>query len=451
MNQKAADQQREAAASDSEEEPRTAFSAWIERQPRVFFTVYAMTAAFAAYTSMYAFRKPLAASPYAEQAAVSLFGADFEFKAVALIAQLLGYMCSKFLGIKFASEASLAQRVPIVLGLIAFAELMLVFFALLPRPWNLVALFFNGLPLGMVWSMLFGILEGRRVTEFLGLGLSVSVVFASGWTKGAGLWTIEQWNIPHFWMPAVTGLLFVPLLLLSLGMLYHVPPPDALDRAQRTRRKPMGRAERQEFFRTFFPGVVFLLVGYLTLQSYRALRDDFMDVILLDLGYTVKSSDFAGIESLVGVLVICVLGLLWFFRNNRHAVWANMILVALGSMLTGVSTLLLTGEYIGPRAFFVVNGIGLYIAYVPFQSILVDRLLASLHTVATAAFLLAVADSSGYISVVALYLAKNVYAVVTTQTINWSSLLMFASFVVSIVVPLSMIASAWYFAPRMKE
>jgi len=199
------------------------------------------------------------------------------------------------------------------------------------------------------------------------------------------------------------------------------------------------------------PGVVFLMLGYLLLQTYRSLRDDFMDVILLDMGYTVQSSDFAGIESLVGVSVICVLGLLWFFRNNRHAVWANMVLVSLGAMVTGVSTLLLTGGHIGPRAFFVVNGIGLYVAYVPFQSILIDRLLASLHTVATAAFLLAVADSSGYISVVILYLSKNVYAVVGTHAINWSRLLMLASYVVSIVVPLSMLASAWYFAPRMKE
>ena len=41
--------------------------------------------------------------------------------------------------------------------------LSLLGFALAPRPWNAGFMFLNGIPLGMVWGLVFGILEGRKV------------------------------------------------------------------------------------------------------------------------------------------------------------------------------------------------------------------------------------------------------------------------------------------------
>ncbi len=440
----------ESANNKGQSAQMSRLAAWIDNQPRVVLTIFAMTASFAAYISMYAFRKPYTAVDYSELPQIYLFGAAFSYKPIAVISQLLGYMCSKFLGIKYASEASFSKRVPIVLGLIVFAEAMLLLFAITPAPYNVLFLFFNGLPLGMVWSMLFGIIEGRRVTEFLALGLSVSVVFASGWVKSCGLWTMEQYGVSLFWMPAVTGLLFVPLLLLSLWMLYNIPPPDELDREERTRRAPMDKAERRKFMREFLPGVICIVGGYLCLMTYRVLRDDFMPDILADMNYTVDADRMFRIESTVGVCVIAVLSLLWFFRDNRHAVWANMVLITIGALLNGTSTILLRYGYLGPEAFYIVNGIGLYIAYVPYQSIFIERLLASLHTVATGAFLLAIADSGGYVAVVVATLTKDIFAVYAGADIDWVTLLMAISYMVMIVVPLAMIGCAIYFNPRMR-
>lgn len=423
---------------------------WLDARPRAVLTVYAMAAAFAAYASMYAFRKPFTATSYQGLTAFTVAGVAFGYKAIAVISQLLGYMASKFIGIKVASEASFGRRVPLVLGLIGFAELMLVLFGLVPRPWNLACLFLNGLPLGMVWSLLFGVLEGRRVTEFLGLGMSVSVIFSSGWVKSVGLLTIEQWGVSEFWMPAVTGLLFVPVLLLSLWMLHHLPPPDARDRAERTQRASMGRGERHAFLKRYLPGVVLLVFGYLCLMAYRDLRDSFMPDILRDLGHTADARTFAGVESLVGVIVIGVLFVLWFFRDNRRAVWANMALVAAGAVLLGLAAVLLEARRLSPTAFYVLNGIGLYVAFVPYQSILMDRLLASLRTVATAAFLIAMADAFGYLSTVALYLTRDVYTKVAQVGLPWADLLLIASYVVMIGVPLAILGAALYFRPRMR-
>jgi len=424
---------------------------WLSESPRAVMTLYVMVAAFTAYASMYAFRKPFTATGYDGLTAFTLFGVVFSYKPIAIISQLLGYMGSKFIGIKVASEASMKRRAPLVLGLILFAELMLLMFALALAPYNLIFLFLNGLSLGMVWSLLFGILEGRRVTEFLGLAMSVSVVFASGWVKSVGRWTMESWGISEFWMPVTTGLLFVPVLLVSLLMLYHVPPPTEEDIASRTKRAPMDKAERRNFIRSYFPGVFLLMLGYLCLMTYRDLRDSFMDKILTDLNYTVESSTFARIESWVGVAVILILCLLWRVKDNRMAVWCNFGLIALGSITLGVATLLLQQKVIGPETFYLVNGIGLYIAFVPYQSILMDRLLASLHTVATASFLIAMADSFGYLSTVSLYLARDIFSKINGADIPWIQMLNIASFVVMIVVPLVTVGLIRYFSPRLKS
>lgn len=425
-------------------------AAWIDRQPRYVLTIYATAAAFAAYASMYAFRKPFTAAEYRGLTAFSIAGVVFSYKSIAVISQLLGYMGSKFIGIKVASEATFQRRVPLVLGLIGGAEIMLVLFGLVPQPWNIVFLFFNGLPLGMVWSLLFGLLEGRRVTEFLGLGMSISVIFSSGWVKAVGRLTIEQANVSQFWMPAVTGLLFTPLLLLSLAMLSHLPPPDALDRAQRTPRAPMSRTQRHAFMLQHSAGLVLLVLGYMMLMVYRDLRDSFMPDILREMGHAADAGTFARIESLVGLLVIPAMFLLWFFKDNRHAVWANMTLVTIGALLLGSATLLFDSGRLSPSLFYILNGAGLYIAFVPYQSTLMDRLLASLGTVATASFLIAIADSFGYLSTVGLYLTRDIYATFVGRSLPWATLLVAASYVVMVGVPLAVLGSGLYFRKHLR-
>jgi len=429
--------------------PVSRLAAWIDRQPRIVLTLYAMTAAFLAYMSMYAFRKPWSADKYEAQAEVTIFGLAFGYKVVAAIAQLVGYMGSKFLGIKFASEASMRQRVPIVIGLILFAECMLLGFALVPAPYNILFLVLNGLPLGMVWSMLFGIVEGRKITEFLALGMSVSVIFSSAWVKDVGRWTMSELHTDVFWMPFVTGLIFIPVLALSMFMLWHVPPPTAEDIAARTDREPMTRKERWDFIRKYFVGVVALVLGYTMLMGYRNVRDDFMPDILASMGYETVS--FGSMENWVGVSVIALLCLLWFFKNNRHAVYANLAFITVGALLVGATTLMVSHKVIDPKLFYILNGIGLYMAFVPYQSIFMDRILASLHTVATASFLIALGDAYGYLTVLATYIGKDIYPAATGNALNWAQLLEIGAYIVLVGVPICVAVMVGYFNKHLKN
>lgn len=410
-----------------------------------------MVAAFAAYASMYAFRKPFTATSYEGLSAFTLFGVTFGYKSIAVISQLLGYMGSKFIGIKVASEATMRRRVPMVLGLILFAELMLLGFALCPAPYNLGFLFLNGLPLGMVWSLIFGILEGRRVTEFLGLAMSVSIIFSSGIVKGVGRWTMDTLNVPEFWMPFTTGAIFIPVLLIALTMLYNVPPPTQEDMENRTKRQPMNRLERKKFIRTFTPGVIFLVFGYLCLMTYRDIRDSFMNDILKELGHTVTAQDFTGVEIKVGLCIIAALMIFYKIRNHRTAVFTSLTLISVGAITLGSATILLKSGHLTPLEFYLMNGIGLYLAFVPYQVILMERLLASLHTVATASFLIALADSYGYLSTVSVYLLKDILSEYMATEIQWISVLSVVSYTVMILVPLTAIAMTVYFKPKLKS
>jgi hypothetical protein len=110
------------------------------------FTLFAGLAGFSAYFSMYAFRKPFSAAIFP---AVHGWSFALDYKVALVIAQVAGYALSKFIGIKVVSELDPAKRACAIIILVLSAECALLLFAVIPPPWNVAAMFFNGLPLGM--------------------------------------------------------------------------------------------------------------------------------------------------------------------------------------------------------------------------------------------------------------------------------------------------------------
>ena len=171
---------------------------------RFRLTVLCIGGALLTYMSMYAFRKPLSAATFE---GLSYWGIDY--KVIALICQVIGYTCSKFLGIKVVSEMQPGQRIRYILGLVGIAWVALLGFAVVPHPYNLPFLVVNGLPLGMIFGIVISFLEGRRNTELLGAGLCISFITASGITKAVGKFLVVHFHISEFWMPFAVGGIFV--------------------------------------------------------------------------------------------------------------------------------------------------------------------------------------------------------------------------------------------------
>lgn len=377
---------------------------WLAQAPTWVFSAWAISAAFATYFCMYAYRKPFAAGTFDGDVLLPLLP-PMDYKVLLIISQVMGYCVSKFIGIKVISEMGRTGRTLAIFGTIGTAWAALVAFALVPAPWNALCLFINGMPLGMVWGLVFGFLEGRKVSEALGAGLSASYIIASGFTKSTGVWSLGL-GVPERWMPAFVGLLFALPLVGAVWMLSVLPPPSAADEAARTRRAPMDSAARAAFVRRFLPGIVPLTALYFVLTAYRDFRDNFARELWVALGYEGSAILTASeLPILVGVLV--GLAALMGIQDNRRALIAVHGLMMGGTLLIGASTALWQAGLLGPVAWMIAVGLGLYLAYVPYGCVLFDRMIAAVGWVGTAGFLMYVTDAFGYLGSVGVLLFKN--------------------------------------------
>jgi Family of unknown function (DUF5690) len=416
------------------------FRQWLSRAPAPVFALYGGLMAFGAYFAMYAFRKPFTVASFANAAPVLV-----EYKIALVIAQVLGYALSKVAGIKVISEMPPRRRAVAILILIGAAEVALILFALIPPPFNILFLFANGLALGMIWGLVFGFLEGRRLTELLGAMLCASFIVSSGVVKSVGE-AVMLWGWANeYWMPAVTGLLFVPLLLFCVAGLAVMPPPSAEDEKLRVARVPMDAQARRAMMAAFAPGLIALIIVYVGLTALRDFRDNFAVEIWSGLGFKNDAEIFTLSELPVAAIVLATLALLMFIKNNRHAFLANLVLVGIGLALAGVSSLAFEAHIIGPIAWMITLGAGLYLGYTPFNALLFDRFIAASGRSGTAGFLIYVADAAGYLSSVALLIFYNFVGI----RISWVNFLTGISYVAALGGLVLVIGAGLYFQRRL--
>jgi Family of unknown function (DUF5690) len=399
---------------------------FLERAPTPLFVGYAVVAAFTTYFCMYAFRKPFAAAKFE---GAFFFGSDVELKTAMVISQIIGYALSKYVGIKVCSEVTPGRRAITLIVLVAWAELALVLFGLLPPNLKVFAIFLNGLPLGMVWGLVVWYLEGRRTSELLLAGLSCSYIVSSGVVKdlgraviagdAAGWWAqvpvigpalasaLE--HVSEAWMPAIVGLHFFPLFLLAVWGLNQIPRPSQADVAARGEREPMRAVDRLAFLRQFLFGLVLLCVSYCFLTAYRDFRDNYQVELFDGLGYPYQANRaiISKTETLVMFGVMGALALLNLIKNNRRGLIGAYVVMGTGVTLLGAGTLLLDAGLIDGFWWMTLVGLGSYLAYVPYGSVLFERLLASTRFVGTAVFAIYLADAIGYTGSVGVQLYRD--------------------------------------------
>lgn len=414
-------------------------TSWLKGTHTFWFAVYGSIISFCLYTCIFALRKTFGVATYE-----GLTYFDVGFKVWMVIAQVLGYMLSKFIGIKVVSELKAHGRAKGILLMVCIATIAWLFFAITPAPYSLIFLFFNGLPLGMVWGMVFGFLEGRRTTEVLGASLSVSFIFSAGLAKTVGGNFMLHWQVSEYWMPFVTACLFMIPLLLFLWLLDKLPPPSAEDELLRTKRQPMTGAERIKFVATFGPGLILLVASYALLTAFREFRDNFSAEIWQTLGYGDKPSIFASTETPISLCVLVLIGSLMILKNNFKAMIVNHVIVIAGMLLTGLSTYAFEKDLISAPFWMTLVGMGLYFGYIQFNSIFFDRLIATFKYISTVGFLIYLADSFGYLGSVGVLLYKEF----GQANLSWLSFFISSSYILSAVGTVLMILSLFYFTKK---
>jgi len=268
----------------------------------------------------------------------------------------------------------------------------------------------NGLPLGMVWGLVVWYLEGRLAGEVLLAGLSCSFIVASGVVKDIGANLVHMHGVAEQWMPAAVGGLFLLPFAASVWLLDQIPPANAKDVAARALRKPMMADDRRHFVGRFIAGMIPLLAAYFILTAYRDFRDNFAVEIYRALKQNVDAGVFSSSETLVAFCVMGALALLSLIRANRAALIGAFSLMGGGLVLVGVATLLLDRGLLNGYWWVMLVGVGAYLAYVPFGTVLFDRLIAYTGVSGTAVFGIYIADSIGYTGAVAVMLYKDLGA-----------------------------------------
>ncbi|RYG18625.1 MAG: hypothetical protein EOO07_08545 [Chitinophagaceae bacterium] len=404
--------------------------------------LYAAVVVFLAYTMIFGFRKSFTVATFD-----GITIAGYSYKTVLVICQMLGYLLAKFYGIKYISELKRTGRGKIILVLTAFAWLCWLFFALIPVPYNIVFLFLNGFPLGMLWGVVFSYVEGRRSTDFIGATLAVSFIFASGFVKSVGAWLMVNFGISEFWVPFYTGLVFALPLLLFVFLMEKIPQPTTDDIAYRAARIPMSSADRKNFIKEFLGGLIACVLIYCFATIFRDIRDNFGAEMWKEMGFFNQPALFSKTETPITLIVLVLIGSMVFIKNNFTALKTAHYFILAGFLVAGTCTMLFKANAISPIWWMTLVGLGLYMVYIPFNAVFFDRLISTFKYASNVGFLIYIADSLGYVGSIGVLLTKEVFKV----QVNWVTFFSNSVVVLSVIGGLITLFSLYYFSRKYKQ
>lgn len=374
-----------------------------QKVSNALFIVWAGGAALVSYALVYALRKPFTAATFE---GLEFLGMDY--KTATSIVQIAGYVLSKLLGIKLVSELQRRHRLPFLIGSVAMAELSLLAFGLLPVPWNIVALFFNGLSLGCMWGVIFSYLEGRRLSGVLASVMGMSIACSSALAKSAGLYLIRDLGVDPFWMPAIIGGVAFVLLVVLAFALNALPDPSAEDRAACAERVPMDGRQRRQIFLRFAPLLTMLFAANLFVTVVRDIKEDFL-VNIVDTSQ-LSAWAFSGVDAVVTAIILLLFLAVSLIRSHLNVLCTLLVLV----LVSMFALVYVAWNYdwlaLSPLAWLFVQSLGVYTAFLSFQTLFFERFVACYHIRGNVGFFIVTIDFIGYVGTVGVLVFKELFA-----------------------------------------
>jgi hypothetical protein len=257
----------------------------------------------------------------------------------------------------------------------------------------------------MVFGLVLGFLEGRRVTEALSAGLCASFILAGGVSKSVGQLILDM-GFSERWMPFLSGTVFLFPLFVFVAMLKCIPEPSDEDRASRSERVPMTRADRLSFFRRYAVGLIAITTVYFLVTLLRAIRDDLAPELWRGLGVAATPTDFATTDLVVALAVLSICGLGVWIGDNRIALLASLAICLIGFLVLVATLVAHRTAPMAPQRYMILVGLGLYLPYVAIHTTIFERLIAATRDRGNIGFMMYLVDSIGYLGTVALLLGK---------------------------------------------
>lgn len=414
---------------------------WFVRFPWLQ-TLYAGVMAFLTYLFFYPFRRAYTAASYEEY---SLGGIDF--KIWMITAQVLGFAVSKGLGRKFVAELLPEKRSWRLIQIAFVSWLLYGAFAWVPAPYNLAFVFLASLPLGWVYGIMLGFLEGRKTTEILVATLTASFILGSGFAKSVGTWVLEKWDMAPTTMPFIASTLVLIPFSLGAWSLGKVPLPSLEDQANRSPRLPMNQTDRKQFIQDFGWALITFVISYVLLTTFREFRDNFLPEIWKSVGQPTDAGIFTRLEVPIAVGVLILMISLRWITSHIQAFRVIQVLMVLGGGTMIGATWAYQQGWISPALWLICLGAGVYVAYAMCNSLYFERLLAAFQRTGTIGFLITLADYYAYLGSITVLFYKHFFH----QDMNYLRFFQGLSYGIGSVYLLLVLVSWWYLEKKFRQ
>lgn len=402
-------------------------------------TAWACSLGFLSYLFFYPFRRAYAATVFE-----NIFYFNLPLKTLIIIAQVLGFAVSKWLGVKIISEILPQNKFKSLVYFALFSAICMLLFGLVPAPYSLFFIFLGSLPLGMFYGIILTYLEGRQISEFLVATLTASFIIGSGFAKTLGKWLIDYWLVPEKYVPfAADCVMFLPLVLV-LWLLNYTPAPTPLDIERRTKRPNMNKTQRAAFLSKYKIEVILFIISYCILTAFREFRDNFLPEILANLKIKEGPAIFTKTEWPIAIAVITtMIGFKWV-KDNKTAFLGINYLMILGGVLIGLSTFLFQKNIISPIYWLICLGFGVYLAYALCNSLYFERMIATIKEPSSVGFLITLADFYAYFGTIGILLYKHFFG----ANFNYVSFFINMAYIVAVVYSSLVLFNLWYFKQK---
>lgn len=165
------------------------------------------------------------------------------------------------------------------------------------------------------------------------------------------------------------------------------------------------------------------------------------------MGFFDKPELFAKTETPITIIILVLIGSMVLIRNSFKALMLSHLFIGIGFILAGLSSLMFIEKNLEPVWWMTMVGLGLYMVYIPFNSVFFERLIASFKHTGNVGFLIYLADSFGYVGSVGVMLSKEIFKV----QLNWVTFFSNSVIILSIFGLLLTIFSAIYFSGKYKS
>jgi hypothetical protein len=208
----------------------------------------------------------------------------------------------------------------------------------------------------------------------------------------------------------------------------------------------MTKVERSTFFNKFKLGLIAFIIIYILLTFFRDIRDNFAADIWLELGYGNDASIFTKTELPIALSVLILVASMIYVKNNKLAFQYSQIIILAGFIISGIATLLFTYDLLSGYYWIILVGLGLYMGYIPFNSILFDRMIATFKLKGNVGFFMYLVDSFGYLASVFIIVLKGAMGI----AISWTLFYRNGVILLSIIGSVTSILTLFYFNKKYK-